>query len=53
MPSYRWPIPVADRWAIIAYIRQLERKRQASATGTLASAASAPATAAGAPAANK
>ena len=51
MPSYRWPIPPADRWAIIDYIRELERKRQA--TSTLASAASAPATAAGAPAANK
>jgi mono/diheme cytochrome c family protein len=50
MPAYRWPIPPADRWAIIAYIRELERKRQASATNTLASAASAPATAAGAPA---
>jgi mono/diheme cytochrome c family protein len=50
MPSYRWPIPTADRWAIIAYIRELERKRQASAPSTLASAASAPATAAGAPA---
>jgi mono/diheme cytochrome c family protein len=37
MPSYRWPIPPADRWAIIAYVRELERKR-------LASAASAPAT---------
>jgi mono/diheme cytochrome c family protein len=53
MPSYRWPIPTADRWAIIAYIRELERKRQATATRTLASAANAPATAAGAPAANK
>ena len=37
MPSYRWPIPPADRGAIIAYVRELERKR-------LASAASAPAT---------
>ncbi len=27
MPSYRWPIPPADRWAIIAHIRQLERER--------------------------
>jgi mono/diheme cytochrome c family protein len=32
MPSYRWPIPPADRWAIIAYVRELERKRLASAT---------------------
>ena len=31
MPSYKWPIPTADRWAIIAYIRELERKRLASA----------------------
>jgi len=31
MPSYKWPIPPADRWAIIAYIRELERKRSASA----------------------
>jgi mono/diheme cytochrome c family protein len=27
MPSYRWPIPPADRWAIIAHIRELERGR--------------------------
>ena len=31
MASYRWPIPPADRWAIIAYVRELERKRLASA----------------------
>jgi len=31
MPSYKWPIPPADRWAIIAYIRELERKRLANA----------------------
>jgi mono/diheme cytochrome c family protein len=36
MPSYRWPIPASDRWAIIAYIRELERKRPASATGVRA-----------------
>ena len=41
MPAYRWPIPPSDRWAIIAYIRDLERKRLASTT--LASATSAPA----------
>ena len=29
MPAYRWPIPPADRWAIIAYVRELERKRLA------------------------
>jgi mono/diheme cytochrome c family protein len=27
MPSYKWPIPPADRWAIIAHIRELERER--------------------------
>jgi len=37
MASYRWPIPPADRWAIIAYVRELERERQArtaAAAGT-------------------
>jgi len=32
MPAYRWPIPPADRWAIIAHVRELQRKRAASAT---------------------
>ena len=32
MPAYRWPIPAADRWAIIAYVRDLQRKRLASGT---------------------
>jgi hypothetical protein len=27
MPSYRYPIPVADRWAIVAHIRDLQAKR--------------------------
>lgn len=31
MPAYRWPIQAPDRWAIIAYVRELERKRLASA----------------------
>ena len=30
MSGYRWPIPPSDRWAIIAYVRELERKRLAS-----------------------
>lgn len=30
MPAYRWPIPPADRWAIIAHVRELERARQAA-----------------------
>jgi hypothetical protein len=42
MAGYRWPIPPADRWAIIAYVRELERKRLASAES--ASAAPEPAT---------
>ena len=29
MAGYRWPIPPADRWAIVAYVRQLERARLA------------------------
>jgi hypothetical protein len=33
MSAYRWPIPPRDRWAIIAYVRQLERERLARATG--------------------
>ena len=31
MPSYRWPIPPADRWAIIAHVRELQRERLARA----------------------
>lgn len=31
MAGYRWPIPPADRWAIVAYVREIERKRLASA----------------------
>ena len=38
MPAYRWPIPPADRWAIVAYVRELERTRLASATAAPASA---------------
>ena len=38
MAGYRWPIPPADRWAIIAYVRELQRKRAASATAAPASA---------------
>jgi mono/diheme cytochrome c family protein len=37
MQGYRWPIPPADRWAIVAYVRGLQRDRLARA------AASAPA----------
>jgi mono/diheme cytochrome c family protein len=38
MPSYRWPIPPADRWAIIAHVRELQRERLARAAATPASA---------------
>jgi mono/diheme cytochrome c family protein len=31
MAGYRWPIPPADRWAIVAYVRELQRERQARA----------------------
>ena len=27
MPSYKWPIPPADRWAIIAHVRELQKER--------------------------
>ena len=29
MSGYRWPIPPADRWAIVAYVRELQRSRVA------------------------
>ncbi len=29
MQSYRWPIPPADRWAIVAHVRQMQQQRQA------------------------
>jgi len=29
MSGYRWPIPPADRWAIVAYVRDLQRTRTA------------------------
>ena len=30
MPGYRWPIPPADRWAIVAWVRELQKKRTAT-----------------------
>ncbi len=33
MTGYRWPIPPPDRRAIVADVRELERKHLASATG--------------------
>jgi mono/diheme cytochrome c family protein len=32
MAGYRWPIPPADRWAIVAHVRELQKERQARAT---------------------
>ena len=43
MASYRWPIPPSDRWAIIAYIRTLQRDRQARAAASASAAADVPA----------
>jgi hypothetical protein len=34
MAGYRWPIPPADRWAIVAHVRELQRERQARAATT-------------------
>ena len=46
MAGYRWPIPPADRWAIVAYVRGLQRERLARAANAPASApATAPASA--------
>ena len=42
MPGYRWPIPPADRWAIIAYVRELQRERLARAATAPAASASPP-----------
>jgi mono/diheme cytochrome c family protein len=49
MSGYRWPIPPADRWAIVAYVRELQRERQARiaanpASTPAATPAAAPAT---------
>ena len=33
MAGYRWPIPPADRWAIVAHVRELERQRIERAAG--------------------
>jgi mono/diheme cytochrome c family protein len=38
MSGYRWPIPPADRWAIVAYVRQLQRERLARAAAAPAGA---------------
>jgi mono/diheme cytochrome c family protein len=43
MAGYRWPIPTADRWAIVAYVRELQRTRSAGATPASAGATGEPA----------
>ena len=43
MPAYKWPIPPADRWAIIHYIRGMQRDRQARIAAAPAGAQTAPA----------
>jgi mono/diheme cytochrome c family protein len=43
MSGYRWPIPPADRWAIVAYVRGLQRERLARAAAAPAAQAPAPA----------
>jgi Cytochrome C oxidase, cbb3-type, subunit III len=35
MPAYRYPIPVADRWAIIVHLRELQTRRLARTGGTM------------------
>jgi mono/diheme cytochrome c family protein len=42
MPAYKWPIPPADRWAIIAHVRDLEQKRLASTPANASAPAPAP-----------
>jgi hypothetical protein len=34
MAGYRWPIPPADRWAIVAHVRELQRTRAERAATT-------------------
>jgi len=51
MPSYRYPIPVADRWAIIVHLRALQTRRLERTGGTMpAQTAAAPIPADAAPA---
>ena len=49
MAGYKWPIPPADRWAIVAYVRALQRERAARTPTAPASAEAAAGKAAGAP----
>ena len=42
MPSYRYPIPVADRWAIIVHLRELQTRRLERSGGTMPAQMAAP-----------
>jgi len=50
MASYKYPIPVADRWAIIVHLRELQAHRLERQGGQPAAAATPATTEAGAPA---
>ena len=52
MPSYRYPIPVHDRWAIIVHLRELQERRLARAGGTMPAQVQPAPAAAAAPAAD-
>ena len=45
MAGYRWPIPPADRWAIVAYVRVMQRERAARAPAAAEAPAATPAAA--------
>ena len=49
MPAYRYPIPVADRWAIIVHLRGLQARRLERTGGTMPAQTAAPPPAATAP----
>jgi len=36
MSGYRWPVPSADRWAIVAYVRSLQARQAAAARDSAA-----------------
>ncbi len=42
MPAYKYPIPVADRWAIIVHLRELQAKRLERTGGQAPAAPAAP-----------
>lgn len=50
MPSYRYPLPVADRWAIIVHLRGLQARRLERTGGTMPAQTAAPPPAPAAPA---